>query len=161
MTMLNFPAPVDLPLCEPWEGEAEVLAVAAEAGRRAAAWIRSLPGPPVPAPTGAWLAGTLPDAVEAVMGSLDPADCDRRGPDDRFIHGTGGADPSMMRTLNAIPYLMPELDWLTLDQQVRLLAVASAVSGTVDLLAADPGTAILHGLLVRYSALITHAVRTD
>ncbi|MFE6985765.1 hypothetical protein [Streptomyces griseus] len=95
------------------------------------------------------------------MGSLDPADCDRRGPDDRFIDGTGGADPAMMRTLHAVPYLMPELDWLTLDQQVRLLAVASAVSGTVDLLAGDPGTAILHGLLVRHSALITHAARTD
>ncbi|MER6702226.1 hypothetical protein ABT289_34230 [Streptomyces fimicarius] len=153
--------PDDVPPYEPWEGEAEALATAAEAGRRAAAWVRSLPGPLAPAPYSAWLAGKVPGAIEAVMGGLDPEDCDRRGPDDAFVHGTGGADASMMQILNAAAYMLPELNWLTLDQQVRLLAVASAVTGAVQLIADDPGTAILDGLLARQCSVITHAARTD
>ncbi|NEC03420.1 hypothetical protein G3I37_38480 [Streptomyces anulatus] len=42
--------------------------------------------------------------------------------------------------------MLSEATWLTPDQHVRLLAVASAVTGTVRLLADDPGTAITHGV---------------
>ncbi|WP_254875659.1 hypothetical protein [Streptomyces sp. CAI 127] len=158
MTISYLPAPADPPY-EPWEGEAEALAAAADAGRRAAVWVRSLPGPLAPAPYSAWL-GKVPGAIEAVMGGLDPEDCDRRV-DDEFVHGTGGVDASMMQILHAVPSMLPELTWLTLDQQVRLLAVASAVTGAVQLIAYDPGTAILDGLLARQCSVITHAARTD
>ncbi|MEV7165847.1 relaxase domain-containing protein [Streptomyces microflavus] len=85
---------------EPWAGEPEVLAEAAEAGRRAAAWIRSLPAPPVSSPVGTWLARTLPDAGEAAMSSRDPAQCDRRGPGGRLIEGTAGTElPSLVESL--------------------------------------------------------------
>ncbi|MGQ4732575.1 hypothetical protein ACUN3E_33590 [Streptomyces sp. Ju416(a)] len=85
---MTTPYPTAPGPCELWEGEvAAVLAEAAEVGRRAAAWVRSLPGPPVPSPVGAWLAGELPDVVEAVMGGLDPQDCDHMAPDGR----TGGS----------------------------------------------------------------------
>ncbi|PVC82018.1 hypothetical protein DBP12_36365 [Streptomyces sp. CS014] len=66
-----------------------------------------------------------------------------------------------MQILHAVPYMLPELDWLTLDQQVRLLAVTSAVTGAVQLIADDPETVILHGLLARQCAVLTHAARTD
>ncbi|NUW02894.1 hypothetical protein G6W50_24745 [Streptomyces sp. CAI 127] len=66
-----------------------------------------------------------------------------------------------MQILHAVPSMLPELTWLTLDQQVRLLAVASAVTGAVQLIAYDPGTAILDGLLARQCSVITHAARTD
>ncbi|MER0428564.1 hypothetical protein ACFCZ5_28175 [Streptomyces microflavus] len=62
-----------MPPYEPWAGEPEVLAEAAEAGRRPAAWFRSLPAPPTSRPIGTWLARALPDAVERAMSSLDPA----------------------------------------------------------------------------------------
>ncbi|MEU0382719.1 hypothetical protein ABZ093_36370 [Streptomyces cyaneofuscatus] len=78
MTIAYLPLPADdVPPYEPWAGEPEVLAEAAEAGRRAAAWIRSLPAAPAPRPVGTWIAGVLPAAVEAAMASLDPAQCDR------------------------------------------------------------------------------------
>ncbi|NED07602.1 hypothetical protein G3I55_38900 [Streptomyces sp. SID6648] len=48
-----------------------------------------------------------------------------------------------------------------MDQQVRLLAVASAVTGAVQLIADDPGTVILHGLPARQCSGITHAAHTD
>jgi len=159
MTMSHLPAPVPY---ERWEGETAALAEAAEAGRQAAAWVRSLPGPPIPSPLGSWLAGELPDAVEAVMGSLDPEDCDRMGSDGRLIDGTGGADAGTMETLAAVACKVPEACWFTPDQHVRLLAVTSAVTGAVQLLVDDPGTAIRYGLLARQCAAITHAVtRTD
>lgn len=72
MTIAYLPGPSDaVSLYEPWAGEPEVLAEAAGAGRRAAAWIRSLPAPPSPSPVGTWLARTLPHAVESAMGSLN------------------------------------------------------------------------------------------
>lgn len=127
-------------------GQGGVLAEAAEAGRRAAAWIRSLPGPPAPGPVDAWLARELPRAVETAMGSLDPSACDRMGPDGRLIDGTGGVDVGTMSVLAVVPCVLSDTDWLTPDQHVRLLAVASAVTGAVRLLADDPGTAITHGV---------------
>ncbi|MFD8110300.1 hypothetical protein [Streptomyces microflavus] len=93
MTIANLPsAPDDVPLYELWAGESEVLAGAAEAGRRAAAWIRSLSAPPALRTGGTWLAGAQPNAVEAAMGFLDPADCDRMGPQGRLVEGNGGVD---------------------------------------------------------------------
>lgn len=110
------------------EGEAEALAAAAEAGRRAAVWVRSLPGPPVPGPVGSWLAGELPEAIERAMSALDPEDCDGMGPDGAIVEGAGGVDAGTMSTLSAVPCVVPEAVWLTPDQQVRLLAMTSAVT---------------------------------
>ncbi|MBV7245246.1 hypothetical protein [Streptomyces sp. MW-W600-10] len=123
----------DVPRYEPWEGQGVVLAEAAVAGRRAAGWIRSLPGPPAPGPVGAWLAGALPDAVESAMGSLDPATCDRTDPDGRVVDGTGAVDAGTMSTLAVVPCVLSEADWLTPDQQVRVPAVASVVSAKASL----------------------------
>ncbi|MFZ4279125.1 hypothetical protein [Streptomyces rhizosphaericola] len=162
MTISYLPdlAPAE-PSCEPWEGEAAALAVAVGSGRGAAVWVRSLPGPPVPCPVGAWLAGELPEAIGTAMSGLDPQDCDGMGPDGVLVEGAGGVDAETMSTLAAVPCAVPEAVWLTPDQQARLLAVASAVTGAVRLLAEDPGTAITHGLLARLCAVITHAARTD
>ncbi|MFJ9656207.1 hypothetical protein [Streptomyces microflavus] len=165
MTITHLPAsagpPDDVPLYEPWAGEPEVLAEAAEAGRRAAAWIRSLPAAPAPRPVGTWLAGALPDAVEAAMGSLDPAQCDRMGPDGRLVEGNGGVDAGTLSTLTVVPCVLSDADWLTPDQHIRLLAVASITTGIARLLADDPGTAILHGLVARMCATLDHATRPD
>ncbi|MFF8506249.1 hypothetical protein ACF07L_37245 [Streptomyces anulatus] len=74
MTISHLPAPAgpadDVPSYEPWEGQTAVLAGARVAGRRAAAWVRSLPVPPLPVPVGGWLAGELPDAIETAMCSF-------------------------------------------------------------------------------------------
>ncbi|MFI5905799.1 hypothetical protein [Streptomyces cyaneofuscatus] len=162
MTMPHLPAPALAAVSyEPWEGEAEALATAAEVGLRAAAWVRSLPVPPVPGPVGSWLAGELPEAIETAMSALDPEDCDGRSSDGAIVEGTGGVDAGTMSTLSAVPCVVPEAVWLTPDQQVRLLAVTSAVTGAVRLLVDDPGTAIMHGLLARLCDVITHAARTD
>ncbi|MGW7095509.1 hypothetical protein [Streptomyces sp. NPDC054874] len=146
---------------EPWEGQDVALAGASAAGRRAAAWVRSLPAPPLPGPVGAWLTGELPDAIETAMDGLDPEECDHMAPDGRAVDGTGGADAGTTSTLAAAPGVLSEVDWLTPDQQVRLLAIASAVTGAVRLIANDPGSAILHGLLARLCAVPDHAARPD
>lgn len=160
MTIIYLPLPPgDALPYEPWAGEPEILAEAAEAGRRAAAWIRSLPAPPAPRPVGTWLAGALPDAVEAAMESLDPAQCDRMGPDGRLVEGNGGVDAGTMSTLTVVPCVLSDADWLTPDQHIRLMAVASITTGIARLLADDPGTAILHGLVVRMCATLDHATR--
>ncbi|MFD3820242.1 hypothetical protein ACFWRZ_34715 [Streptomyces rubiginosohelvolus] len=165
MTLLPLPAPAgpadDVPPYEPWEGQTAALAAAGAAGRRAAAWVRSLPPPPLPAPVGAWLAGELPAAIETAMGSLDLEECDHVAPDGRAVDGTGGVDAATMGTLAAVPVVVPEAGWLDPDQQARLLAVASSVTGAVRLIAQDPGTAILHGLLARLCAVLDHAARPD
>ncbi|WP_257140664.1 hypothetical protein [Streptomyces sp. or3] len=146
---------------EMWEGQAVVLAAAGAAGRRAAAWVRSLPAPPLPAPVGDWLAGELPAAIETAMSGLDPEECDHMSPDGRVVEVTGGVDAATISTLAAVPVVLPEAGWLAPDQQARLLAVASAVTGVVRLIAQDPGTAILHGLLTRLCAVLDHAAHPD
>ncbi|MFH8670286.1 hypothetical protein ACH4F3_36235 [Streptomyces anulatus] len=143
---------------EMWEGQTAALAAAGAAGRRAAAWVRSLP-PPLPVPVGAWLAGELPAAIETAMSGLDPEECDHMASDGRAVDGTGGVDAATMSTLAAVPVVLPEAGWLAPDQQARLLAVTSAVTGAVRLIAQDPGTAILHGLLTRLCAVLDHAAR--
>ncbi|MFI6689878.1 hypothetical protein [Streptomyces sp. NPDC050485] len=56
---------------------------------------------------------------------------------------------------------MPEtVHWLTLGQQVRLLAVVAAVSGIPRLLTSDPGTVVWDGQLARMCAILDHATRT-
>ncbi|WP_405188773.1 hypothetical protein [Streptomyces anulatus] len=124
---------------EPREGQTAVLAAAGAAGRRTAAWVRSLPAPPLPVPVGDWLAGELPAAIETAMGSLDPQECDHMAPDGRAADGTGGVDAGTVSTLTAVPVVLAEAGWPAPDQQVRLLAVAFAVTGAVRLVAQDPG----------------------
>ncbi|MFJ8970789.1 MULTISPECIES: hypothetical protein [Streptomyces] len=143
MTISYLPAPAgpsdDVPLYEPWEGQTAALAAAGAAGRRAAAWVRSLLPPPLPVPVGGWLAGELPAAIEAAMSGLDPQECDHMAPDGRAVDGTGGVGAATVNTLAAVPVVLAEAGWLAPDQQARLLAVASAVTGAVRLIRAGPG----------------------
>ncbi|MFE1734880.1 hypothetical protein ACFW6X_32860 [Streptomyces bacillaris] len=48
--------------------------------------------------------------------------------------------------------------WLIPDQQIRLVAVDSLVTGAARLLAEDPGTAITTGELSRMWALLDHTI---
>ncbi|MFH9656686.1 hypothetical protein ACH4MN_37210 [Streptomyces anulatus] len=143
---------------ELWEGEEEALAAAAAAGSRAAEWIRCLPGAPSPCPVGTWLAGELPKAIETATSSLDPGDCDRMGPEGVMVDGTGGVDAETRSSLAAVPCAVQDARWLTPDQQIRLVAVASLITGAVRLLAEDPGAALTTGELSRMWALLDHAI---
>lgn len=120
--------------------------------------IRSLPGAPSPCPVGAWLAGELPQAIEAATSSLDPGDCDRMDSEGVMVDGTSGVDEEIRSSLAAVPCAVQDARWLTLDQQLRLVAVASLVTGAARLLAEDPGTAITTGELSRMWALLDHAI---
>ncbi|WP_329304546.1 hypothetical protein [Streptomyces anulatus] len=135
----------------------EALAAAAAAGRRAAEWIRSLPGAPTSGPV-AWLATELLEAIEIATTSLDPEDCDCMDLDGVMVDGTGGVDEETRSTLAAVPCAAQDAPWLTPDQQIRLIAVASLVTGAARLLAEDPGTAITTGELSRMWALMEHAI---
>ncbi|MEU5233980.1 hypothetical protein AB0G82_32600 [Streptomyces anulatus] len=159
MTTTHLPTAAD-PSYELWDGE-EALAEAAAAGRRAAAWIRSLPAPPSPTPTWAWLVGDLAGAIEAAMTSLDPRDSDRMDEHGLAVDGAGGMAPVTQSMLAAVSCVVADVPWLTTDQQVRLLAVASAVTGAARVLAQDPGSAIVHGLLARMCTVVDHAARPD
>ncbi|MFB6985278.1 hypothetical protein ACFC0C_26650 [Streptomyces sp. NPDC056178] len=110
----------------------------------------------MPAPeTDRWIVGPLADAVETVMTSLDPGDCDDVDQD-----GKGGADDGATETLAGLTYAAQETaHWLTLDQQVRLLAVVAAVSGSPRMLANDPGSFIEDGQAARMCAILDHATR--
>ncbi|PVC80381.1 hypothetical protein DBP19_36635 [Streptomyces sp. CS090A] len=143
-----------------WEGEPEALAEAAAAGRRAAAWMRALPVPEDGGlPVGDWIVGGLADAVEKAMGALDPGDCDGMV-DGKVFEGTSGVDAATMETLSGLPFALPQsADWLSPDEQIRLLAVVGTVTATVPLLANDPGTVIMRGELSRMCAILTHATR--
>ncbi|WP_329585612.1 hypothetical protein OG298_40955 [Streptomyces sp. NBC_01005] len=62
-------------------------------------------------------------------------------------------------TLDGLTYAVQETaHWLTLDQQVRLLAVVAAVSGIPRLLANDSGAAI-EGQVACMCAILDHATR--
>lgn len=138
---------------ELWEGEEEALAAAAAAGSRAAEWIRSLPGAPSPCPVGAWLAGELPQASEAAVSSLDPGDCDRMGPEGVMVDRTGGVDEEIRSSLAAVPCAVQDARWLTPDQQIPLVAVASLVTGAARLLAGDPARPSASRYFRRHSGL--------
>ncbi|MCX4482383.1 hypothetical protein OG890_00215 [Streptomyces anulatus] len=145
-----------------WEREAEALAGAAEAGRRAAAWMRALPVPETGGRPERWVVGELADAVESAMGALDPGDCDRMGPDGVAVDGGGGVDAATMAELAGFPFALPETaGWLSPDQQVRLLAVVGTVTAAVRVLANDPVSVIEHGELSRMCAILTHAARPE
>ncbi|MFF4860018.1 hypothetical protein ACFY2N_34650 [Streptomyces rubiginosohelvolus] len=159
MTISHLPAgPTDDFPYEPWDGEEEALAAAAAAGRRAAEWIRSLPQAPVPGPVGIWLLRDLPETIETATSSLDPQDCDRMEPDGVMVDGTGGVDEEIRSSLAAMPCAVQDARWLTPDQQIRLVAVASLITGAARLLAQDPGTAITTGELSRMRDLLDHAI---
>ncbi|MEU2295544.1 hypothetical protein ACFY9H_33280 [Streptomyces bacillaris] len=160
MTLSYLPAgPADdVPPYEPWEGEEEALAAAAAAGRRAAAWIRSLPTAPEPSPVGSWLRVDLPESIEAATSGLDLQDCDRMDPGGVMVDGTGGLDEETRSKLVFVPCAVQDATWLTPDQQIRIVAVASLVTGAARLLAEDPGTAITTGELSRMWALVDHAI---
>ncbi|OKI73997.1 hypothetical protein AMK12_37065 [Streptomyces sp. TSRI0395] len=70
----------------------------------------------------------------------------------------GGVDEKTRSTLAAVPGAAQDALWLTPDQQIRLVAVASLTTGAARLLAEDPGTAITTGELSRVWALLDHAI---
>ncbi|WP_240925400.1 hypothetical protein, partial [Streptomyces sp. 196(2019)] len=72
-----------------------------------------------------------------------------------------GVTEEVMETLMAVRCVLSEADWLSAEQQFRLLAVASADAGCVRLVMADAGTAIVHRLLARMCASLTYASRPD
>ncbi|MGW0545511.1 hypothetical protein ACWD0D_35270, partial [Streptomyces griseoincarnatus] len=111
---------------------------AAAAGRRAAAWIRSLPTGPAPSPVGSWLREDLPESIERATSCLDPQDCDRMDPGGAMVDGTGGLDEETRSKLVFVPCAVQDAPWLTPDQQIRIVAVASLVTGAARLLAEDP-----------------------
>lgn len=159
MTISYLPAgPADDVPNEPWEGEEEALAAAAAAGRRAAAWIRSLPAGPAPSPVGSWLREDLPESIERATSCLDPQDCDRMDPGGVMVDGTGGLDEETRSSLVAVPCAVQDAPWLPPDQQIRIVAVASLITGAVRLLAEDPGAAITTGELSRMWALVDHTI---
>ncbi|MDQ0693580.1 hypothetical protein [Streptomyces sp. W4I9-2] len=105
--------------------------------------------------------GDLAGAIEDAMAALDPGDCDRMDEHGLAVDGAGGIGPVTQSMLAAVPPVVSDADWLTPDQQVRLLAVASAVTGAARVLAQDPGSAITHGLLARMCTVLDHAARPD
>ncbi|MFJ5048285.1 hypothetical protein [Streptomyces sp. NPDC088719] len=75
-----------------------------------------------------------------------------------MVDGTGGIDEEMRSSLAAVPCAVQNARWLTPDQQIRLVAVASLVTGAARLLAEDPrpaadGLAALAGGLVAFEGL--------
>ncbi|MFF6931221.1 hypothetical protein [Streptomyces californicus] len=159
MTISYLPAgPADDVPYEPWEGDEEALAAAAAAGRRAAAWIRALPTGPAPTPVGSWIREDLPEAIERATSCLDPRDCDHMTPGGVMVDGAGGLDAKTRTQLGFVPCMVQDALWLTPDQQIRLVAVASLVTGAARLLAEEPGTAITTGELSRMWALVDHAI---
>ncbi|MFJ7416749.1 hypothetical protein ACIQWZ_39060 [Streptomyces sp. NPDC098077] len=165
MTLSHSPAPVPVSAgssYETWKGESEALAEAGVAGRRAAAWLRGLPVPESVGRPQRWVVAELADAVEWAMGSLDPGDCDRMGADGVVVDGGGGVDAATMAHLAGLPFALPETaGWLSLDQQVRLLAVVGTVTAIVRLLAHDPESFVEHGGLSRMCVVPTYAARPD
>ncbi|MFJ5733936.1 hypothetical protein [Streptomyces microflavus] len=146
---------------ELWEGEPDALAEAATAGRRAAVWMRALPVPEAGGPSGRRIVFGLADAVERAMAALDPGDYDGMA-EGKVFDDASGVDAATAETLACLPFVLPETaDWLTTDQQVRLVAVVATVTATVRLLANDPGSMILHGQLSRICAILSHATRPD
>ncbi|MFD4237114.1 hypothetical protein [Streptomyces sp. NPDC058542] len=79
-------------------------------------------------------------------------------PDGVMVDGTGGVDEETRSTLAAVPCADQDALRLTPDQQIRLVAAASVVTGAARLLAEDPGTAITTGELSWIWALLDHAL---
>ncbi|MFD8110299.1 hypothetical protein [Streptomyces microflavus] len=64
-----------------------------------------------------------------------------------------------MSALAVVLCVLSDADWLSPAQHIRLMAVASVITGVVRLLADDPGTATLHGLVVGMCVTFDHAAR--
>ncbi|MXG30490.1 hypothetical protein GRQ63_33600 [Streptomyces sp. YIM 132580] len=75
-----------------------------------------------------------------------------------MVDGTGGLDEETRSKLAAEPCVIQDARWLNPDQQIRLVAVASLITGAARLLAEDPGTAITTGELARIWGLRDHAI---
>lgn len=80
------------------------------------------------------------------------------GPGGVMVDGTGGLDGETRSKLVFVPCAVQDALWLTPDQQIRIVAVASLITGAARLLAEDPGTAITTGELSRMWALVDHAI---
>ncbi|MEV7906610.1 hypothetical protein [Streptomyces anulatus] len=80
------------------------------------------------------------------------------GPEGVMVDGTGGVDEKIRSTLAAVPCAVQDALWLTPDQRIRLVAVASLITGAARLLAQDPGAAITTGELSRIWDLLDHAI---
>ncbi|WP_107098921.1 hypothetical protein, partial [Streptomyces kanamyceticus] len=116
------------------------------AGRRAANWLRALPGP-----DGNWVAGDLADAVQEATSNLDPGDLDDV---DRW--GSGGV-PELLRERLNVTFSLPHLNWLSPGDRMRVLAVTGCVLGMPKLLANDPVAALDDDLPVM-CAILDHTV---
>ncbi|WP_328753610.1 hypothetical protein OHT57_47140 (plasmid) [Streptomyces sp. NBC_00285] len=121
---------------EPFPGEDEALASVAAAGRRAADWLRSLPGPE----DDNWIGGDLAEAIEEATRGLDPADCDNA---DRW--GDGGV-PEALRERLDVAWPLAHVGWLSPRHKALVLAVTGSVLGMPKALANDPGTALAEEL---------------
>ncbi|MFD7978776.1 hypothetical protein [Streptomyces sp. NPDC059071] len=116
--------------------EAAELEAAAAAGRRAADWLRALPGP-----AGSWV-GDVADAVEQAMSGLDPDDRDTAA-----AWGLGGVTEGLRGRLD-VTYALAGADWLTARQTAAVLAVTACVLAIPKVLANDPAAALEHDLEV-------------
>lgn len=123
--------PADPATTEPIPGQEAALETAAAAGRRAADWLRSLPGPARNVVT-----GDLADAVQEATASLDPADCDDP---DRW--GEGGVPQALRHRLD-VAYCLATAEWLSLAHKVVIVAMTGCVLGMPKALANDPITAV-------------------
>ncbi|MGW3289431.1 hypothetical protein ACWDR3_32810 [Streptomyces sp. NPDC001002] len=132
MTYYELSRPVSARLPDPPQrqlipGEEAVLEMVAAAGRRAADWLRSVPGP-----ERNWVAGDLADAVQEATAGLDPGDRDEM---DRW--GTGGV-PEPLRERLDVAAGLSHADWLSPQDAVFILAVTGCVLGMPQVLATDP-----------------------
>ncbi|MDX3867292.1 hypothetical protein [Streptomyces europaeiscabiei] len=128
MSLYDLPRPATT---EPIPGQKAALETTAAAGRRAADWLRSLPGP-----TGNPITGDLADAVQEATAGLDPADCDDR---DRW--GDGGV-PQGLRDRLDVAYGLATAEWLSPVHRAVIVAVTGCVLAMPKALANDPITAV-------------------
>ncbi|MEV6425020.1 hypothetical protein [Streptomyces sp. NPDC051662] len=136
MSLYDLPRPAAVPpadpaTTEPIPGQKAALETAAVAGRRAADWLRSLPGPP-----GNPITGDLADAVQEATAGLDPADCDDVG-----RYGEGGV-PQALRERLDVAYGLPTAEWFSPAHRAVIVAVTGCVLAMPKALANDPISAV-------------------
>ncbi|MFD4555285.1 hypothetical protein ACFWP5_13360 [Streptomyces sp. NPDC058469] len=136
MSLYDLPRPAAVPpaapaTTEPIPGQEAALETAAASGRRAADWLRSLPGP-----VGNPIAGDLADAVQEATAGLDPADCD-----DVDRYGEGGV-PQALRERLDVAYGLATAEQLSPAHKAVIVAVTGCVLAMPKALANDPITAV-------------------